>query len=98
MKITRILHLLAIAIPALSFQLSDGVVSGAAKKYASATPVAVATLPAIFNINDYGARGDGKADNAKAIQQAIASALVPFWTSEGGYRLRNRVRYVIAAV
>jgi SAM-dependent methyltransferase len=32
-----------------------------------------------------------------AVQQAIAEALAPFRTSEGGYRQRNRFRYVIAA-
>lgn len=33
----------------------------------------------------------------EAVQQAIAVALAPFRTSEGGYRQRNRFRYVIAA-
>jgi SAM-dependent methyltransferase len=35
---------------------------------------------------------------AEAVQQAIAEALAPFRTSEGGYCQRNRLRYVIAAV
>ncbi len=35
---------------------------------------------------------------AEAVQQAIAESLAPFRTSDGGYRLRNRFRYVIAAV
>ncbi len=35
---------------------------------------------------------------AEVVQQAIAEALVPFRTSEGGYRQRNRFRYVIASV
>jgi ubiquinone/menaquinone biosynthesis C-methylase UbiE len=35
---------------------------------------------------------------AEAVQQAISKALAPFRTSEGGYLLRNRVRYVIATV
>ncbi len=34
----------------------------------------------------------------EAVQQAIAEALAPFRTSEGGYRMRNRMRYVIAEV
>jgi hypothetical protein len=34
----------------------------------------------------------------EAVQQALAEALAPFRTSAGGYRLRNRVRYVIASV
>lgn len=34
---------------------------------------------------------------ADAVQQAIAESLAPFRTSEGGYRLRNRFRYVIAS-
>ncbi len=35
---------------------------------------------------------------AEAVRQAIAESLAPFRTSEGGYRQRNRFRYVIAAV
>jgi len=35
---------------------------------------------------------------AEAVQRAIAESLAPFRTSEGGYRQRNRFRYVIAAV
>jgi hypothetical protein len=35
---------------------------------------------------------------AEAVQRAIADALAPFRTSEGGYRQRNRLRYVIASV
>jgi SAM-dependent methyltransferase len=34
----------------------------------------------------------------ETVQRAIAEALAPFRTSEGGYRQRNRLRYVIAAV
>ena len=34
----------------------------------------------------------------EAVQRAIAEALAPFRTSEGGYRQRNRLRYVIAVV
>lgn len=34
----------------------------------------------------------------EAVQQAIAESLAPFRTSDGGYRQRNRYRYVIAAV
>ncbi len=33
-----------------------------------------------------------------AVQRAIADALAPFRTSTGGYRLHNRLRYVLAAV
>jgi SAM-dependent methyltransferase len=33
-----------------------------------------------------------------AVQHAIAESLAPFRTSEGGYRQRNRFRYVIASV
>ncbi len=33
----------------------------------------------------------------EAIQQALAEALAPFWTSAGGYLLRNRFRYVVAS-
>jgi SAM-dependent methyltransferase len=35
---------------------------------------------------------------AEAVRRAIAEALAPFQTSEGGYRLRNRLHYAIAAV
>jgi SAM-dependent methyltransferase len=35
---------------------------------------------------------------AEAVQRAIAESLEPFRTSVGGYRQRNRFRYVIAAV
>jgi hypothetical protein len=35
---------------------------------------------------------------AEPVQRAIAESLAPFRTSEGGYRLCNRYRYVIAAV
>ena len=34
----------------------------------------------------------------EAVQLAVAEALAPFRTSEGGYRQRNRLRYVIAVV
>jgi SAM-dependent methyltransferase len=33
---------------------------------------------------------------AEVVQHAIAESLAPFRTNEGGYRLRNRLRYVIA--
>jgi SAM-dependent methyltransferase len=33
---------------------------------------------------------------AEVVQQAVAEALAPFRTAAGGYRLRNRFRYVIA--
>lgn len=49
----------------------------------------MSTGPAAFAIRQAG---------AEAVQWAIAEALAPFRTSEGGYRLRNRVRYVIAEV
>ncbi|HEY7124438.1 MAG TPA: class I SAM-dependent methyltransferase [Ktedonobacterales bacterium] len=47
----------------------------------------LSTGPAAFAIRQAG---------ADAVQQALAEALAPFRTSVGGYRLRNRVRYVIA--
>ena len=33
---------------------------------------------------------------AQAVQRAIAESLAPFQTSAGGYRQRNRYRYVVA--
>lgn len=47
----------------------------------------LSTGPSAFAIRQAG---------AEAVQQALAEALAPFRTSAGGYRLRNRVRYVIA--
>jgi SAM-dependent methyltransferase len=35
---------------------------------------------------------------AEAVQRTIAESLAPFRTSDGGYRLRNQYRYVIASV
>jgi hypothetical protein len=32
-----------------------------------------------------------------AVRRAVADSLAPFRTSEGGYRQRNRLRYVIAS-
>src|SRR5579883_2880766 len=49
----------------------------------------MSTGPAAFAIRQAG---------PEAVEQAIAERLSPFRTSEGRYRLRNRMRYVIAAV
>jgi SAM-dependent methyltransferase len=39
----------------------------------------------------------GRRVGDEAVRQAVAGALAPFRTGEGGYRLRNKLRYVIAA-
>jgi SAM-dependent methyltransferase len=49
----------------------------------------MATGPAALAIRQAG---------SEAIQQALIEALAPFRTSEGGYRLRNQLRYVISEV
>jgi hypothetical protein len=40
----------------------------------------------------------GERAGDEAVRRAVAGALAPFRTAAGGYRLRNTLRYVVAAV